>query len=158
VPPRPYISDRGALTCVYDNDVCLSNSEPTKFISLQCCRLVFTWFRCPRWSRGRIRSELWITLKPHEPPWPSFAHSLRWPILPAVLPWPTKRWPCETIGPKPFVRPSGLLVDPGDICPLQYLHHFSEQKCKYRHMKTPKEYKQSFQIIRLFIFSFYKHG
>jgi hypothetical protein len=117
VPPRPYISDRGALTCVYDNDVCLSNSEPTKLISLQCCRLILTWFRCPRWSRRRIVSELWIMLKPHEPPWPAFAHSLRRPILPAVLPWPTKRWPCETIGPKPFARPSSLLVDAGDICP-----------------------------------------
>jgi hypothetical protein len=28
-----------------------------------------------------------------------------------------KGWPCEIIGPKPFVRPSCLLVDPGDICP-----------------------------------------
>jgi hypothetical protein len=63
VPPRPYISDRGALTCVYDDDVFLSNSEPTELIFLQSCRLILTWFRCPRWSRGRIGSELWITLK-----------------------------------------------------------------------------------------------
>jgi hypothetical protein len=34
----------GALTCVYDNDVCLSNSEPTDLIFLQCCRLIITWF------------------------------------------------------------------------------------------------------------------
>jgi hypothetical protein len=92
------------------NDVCLSNSEPTGLIFLQCCRLILTWFRCPRWSLGRIRSELWITLKPHEPPWPTFAHSLRRPILPAVLPWPMKGWPCEIIGPKPFARPSRLLA------------------------------------------------
>jgi hypothetical protein len=104
---------------VYDNDVYLSNSESTELIFLQSCRLILIWFRCPRWSRGRIGSELWITLKPHEPPWPAFAHSLRRPILPAVLPWPTNGWPCETIGPRPFARPSSLLVDPGDICPPQ---------------------------------------
>jgi hypothetical protein len=52
-------------------------------------------------------------------PGPESAHSLRRPILPAVLPWPTKRRPCETIGPKPFARPSCLLVDPGDIRPPQ---------------------------------------
>jgi hypothetical protein len=69
-----------------DNDVYLSNSEPIELIFLQSCRIILIWFRCPRWSRGRIESELWITLKPHEPPWPAFAHSLCWPILPAVLP------------------------------------------------------------------------
>jgi hypothetical protein len=37
-----------------------------------------------------------------------------------------------------------------------YLHDFSEQRCKQRYMKH-REYKQSFQIIRLFIFLFYKH-
>jgi hypothetical protein len=37
VPPRPYISDCGALTHVYDNVACLSNSEPTKLIFLQSC-------------------------------------------------------------------------------------------------------------------------
>jgi hypothetical protein len=42
VPPKPYISDRGALTCVYDNDVCPSNSEPTELIFLQSCRLILT--------------------------------------------------------------------------------------------------------------------
>ena len=42
VPPRPYISDRGALTCVYDNDACLSNSEPTDLIFLQSRRLILT--------------------------------------------------------------------------------------------------------------------
>jgi hypothetical protein len=102
---------------VYDNDVYLSNSEPTELIFLQSSRLILIWFRYPRWSCGRIGSELWIMLKPHEPPWPAFALSLHWPILPAVLPWPMKGWPCETIGPKPFARPSSLLVDPGDICP-----------------------------------------
>jgi hypothetical protein len=104
---------------MYDNDIFLSNSEPTKLIFLQSCRLILIWFRCPRWSCGRIGSELWITLKPHEPPWPAFAHSLRRPILPAVLPWPTKGRSCETIGPRPFARPSSLPVDPGDICPPQ---------------------------------------
>jgi hypothetical protein len=63
VSPRPYISDRGAFTYVYDNIACLGNSEPTELIFLQSCRLILTQFRCPRWSRGRIGSELWITLK-----------------------------------------------------------------------------------------------
>jgi hypothetical protein len=44
VPLRLYISDRGALTCVYDNDILLSNSEPAKLILLQSCRLILTWF------------------------------------------------------------------------------------------------------------------
>jgi hypothetical protein len=35
------------------------------------------------------------------------------------LPWPTKGWPCKIMGLGPFVRPSYLLVDPGDICPPQ---------------------------------------
>jgi hypothetical protein len=33
-PPRPYIFDRGGITCMYDNDVFLSNSEPTELIFL----------------------------------------------------------------------------------------------------------------------------
>jgi hypothetical protein len=35
--PLGLISDRGAPTCVYDNDVSLSNSEPTELIFLQSC-------------------------------------------------------------------------------------------------------------------------
>jgi hypothetical protein len=34
VPPRPYILDRGAFTCGYDNNISLSNSEPTEPIFL----------------------------------------------------------------------------------------------------------------------------
>jgi hypothetical protein len=60
---------------------------------------------------------MWITFKSNEPPGPESAHSLRRPILPAVLPWPTKGWPRESTGPRPFARPSCLLVDPGDIRP-----------------------------------------
>jgi hypothetical protein len=41
------------------------------------------------------------------------------PFHQQFLPRPTKGWPCELMGPKPFVRPSSLLVDPGDICPPQ---------------------------------------
>jgi hypothetical protein len=63
VPPGPYISYRGAFTYVYDNIACLSNSEPTELIFLQSCRLILTQFQCPGWSRGRIGSELRITLK-----------------------------------------------------------------------------------------------
>jgi hypothetical protein len=57
--------------------------------------------------------------KPPEPPWPALVHSLCRPILPVVLPWPTKGWPCEAVSPKPFARPSNLLVDLGDIYPPQ---------------------------------------
>jgi hypothetical protein len=48
---------------------------------------------------------------------PEPASLSRRPIPPVVLPWPTKGWSCEIIGPKPLVRPSCLLVDLGDICP-----------------------------------------
>jgi hypothetical protein len=34
VPPRPYILDRGGVTCGYDNNVLLSKSEPTELIFL----------------------------------------------------------------------------------------------------------------------------
>jgi hypothetical protein len=37
-----------------------------------------------------------------------------------------------------------------------YLHYFSKQRYKKRHMKH-REYEQSFQIIGPFIFLFYKH-
>jgi hypothetical protein len=72
-------------------------------------------------SRGKIGLALWITLKSHEPPGPASAPSLRWPILPEVLPWPTRGRPCEIIGPKPFARPSSLLVDPGISVPHNHL-------------------------------------
>jgi hypothetical protein len=104
---------------MYDNDVYLSNSEPTDLIFLQSCRLILIWLWCPGVSHGRIGSKLWIMLKSNEPPRPESAHSLRQPILPAVLPWPTKGKPRESIGPKPFARPSCLLVDPGDVRPPQ---------------------------------------
>jgi hypothetical protein len=41
------------------------------------------------------------------------------PLRQALLPRPTKGWPCETLGLEPFARSSNLLVDPGDICPPQ---------------------------------------
>jgi hypothetical protein len=104
---------------VYDNDVYLRNTEPTDLIFLQFCRLILIWFRRPEVSRGRIESKLWITFKSNEPSGPESAHSLRRPILPAVLPWPTKGRPRESTGSKPFMRPSCLLVDPGDIRPPQ---------------------------------------
>jgi hypothetical protein len=36
-----------------------------------------------------------------------------------LLPWPTKGWPCGIMGLGPSVRPSCLLVNPGDIRPPQ---------------------------------------
>jgi hypothetical protein len=41
------------------------------------------------------------------------------PFCQWFLPWPTKGWPCEVMGPESFARPSSLLVDPRDICPPQ---------------------------------------
>jgi hypothetical protein len=69
--------------------------------------------------RAKVGLALWIALKSNAPPGPESAPSLRWPIPLAVLTWPTKGWPCETIGPKPFARPSCLLVDLEDIYPPQ---------------------------------------
>jgi hypothetical protein len=42
-----------------------------------------------------------------------------YPTCRKFLPWPTKGWPSEIMGLGHFVRPSCLLVDPGDICPPQ---------------------------------------
>jgi hypothetical protein len=39
------------------------------------------------------------------------------PILPVVLAQPTKGRPCEVTSPRPRVRPSSLLVDPGISVP-----------------------------------------
>jgi hypothetical protein len=60
-----------------------------------------------------------IMLKSNEPSGPESIQSCINPFRQQFLPWPTKGWPCEIMGPKPFVRPSRLLVDPGDICPPQ---------------------------------------
>jgi hypothetical protein len=40
VPPRPYILDRGALHAYMKIIHILNNSEPTKLIFLQSCRLI----------------------------------------------------------------------------------------------------------------------
>jgi hypothetical protein len=56
-------------------------------------------------------------LKPNEPSGLEFIQSCINPFYQWFLPWPTKGWPCEIMGPKSFARPSNLLVDPGDICP-----------------------------------------
>jgi hypothetical protein len=58
-----------------------------------------------------------IMLKSHESSGPESIQSCVNPFRQQFLPWPTKGWPCEIMGPKPFVKPSSLLVDPGDICP-----------------------------------------
>jgi hypothetical protein len=67
--------------------------------------------------RGKLGRTLQIALEFDELLGPEPASFPRWPILPVVLPWPTKRWPSEITGLKPLARPSYLLVDPGDICP-----------------------------------------
>jgi hypothetical protein len=62
---------------------------------------------------------LWIMLKSNEPSGPESIQSCVNPFHQQFLPWPTKGWPCEIMGPKPFTRPSSLLVDLGDIWPPQ---------------------------------------
>jgi hypothetical protein len=62
---------------------------------------------------------LWIILKSHESSGPESIQSSVDPFRHQFLPWPTKGWPCEIMGPNPYARPSSLLVDPGDICPPQ---------------------------------------
>jgi hypothetical protein len=58
-------------------------------------------------------------LNSSEPSGPKSIHSWVNPFHHQFLPWPTKGWPCEIMGPKSSVWPSSLLVDPGDICPPQ---------------------------------------
>jgi hypothetical protein len=41
------------------------------------------------------------------------------PLHQTFLLRPTKGWPCEILGPRPFARSFSLLVDPGDIRPPQ---------------------------------------
>jgi hypothetical protein len=45
----------------------------------------------------------------------SYVNPLHWTSLPR----PTKGWPCELLGLRPFARSFSLPVDPGDICPPQ---------------------------------------
>jgi hypothetical protein len=63
---------------------------------------------------------LWIMLKSNEPSGFESIQSCANPFRQRFLPWPTKGWPCEIMGPKPFARPSSLLVDPRDICPHRH--------------------------------------
>jgi hypothetical protein len=70
-----------------------------------------------RTQRGRIGSLLWITLKSIGPPGLELIQSCVDPLCQTFLPRPTKGWPCEMMGPRPFAGSSSLLVDPGDICP-----------------------------------------
>jgi hypothetical protein len=119
VPPRPYILDRGAIHADYDNNVGLSNSEPTELIFLRSRRLIIVQFQRLRPHRGRIGSLLWIMLEFIGPPGLELIQSCADPFCQTFLPWPTKGWPCEIMVLRPFARPSCLLVDPGDICPPQ---------------------------------------
>jgi hypothetical protein len=74
-------------------------------------------------AHGKVGRTLQIALKFDELLGPETASFSRRPIPSVVLPWPTKGWSFEIIGPKPLVRPSCLLVDPGDICPPQWRLH-----------------------------------
>jgi hypothetical protein len=105
------------VTCGYDSNVCLSNSEPTELIFLLFCRLIIIQVRRLRPQRRRIGSLLWIMLEFIGSPGLELIQSCADPFCQIFLPRPTKGWPCETMGPRPFSRSSSLLVDPGDICP-----------------------------------------
>jgi hypothetical protein len=61
-----------------------------------------------------------IALKSNEPLGLESASFSRWPIPLVVSSWPTKGWPREIIGPKPFARPSYLLVDSGISIPHRW--------------------------------------
>jgi hypothetical protein len=63
---------------------------------------------------------LWIMLKSNVS---SGLESIQSCVNP-FLHWPTKGWPYEIMGPKPFARPSSLLVDLGDICPPHLPYFF----------------------------------
>jgi hypothetical protein len=97
----------------------LSNSESTELIFLLFCRLIIIQLRRLRSQRGRIGSLLWIMLEFIGPPGLELIQSCVDPFCQTFLPRPTKGWPCETMGPRPFTRSSSLLVDPGNICPPQ---------------------------------------
>jgi hypothetical protein len=98
----------------------LSNSEPTELIFLLFCRLIIIQLRCLGLQRGRNGSLLWIMLEFIGPPRLKLIQSCVDPFCQTFLPRPTKGWPCETMGPRPFARSFSLLVDPGDICPPQH--------------------------------------
>jgi hypothetical protein len=95
----------------------LSNSELIELISLLSCRLILVQFRRLRALHGRIGLELRISFKSIGSPGLELIQSCVDPFCQTSLPWSTKGWPCEIMGPRPFARPSCLLVDPGDICP-----------------------------------------
>jgi hypothetical protein len=57
VPPVPYILDRGALHAYMKIIRILNNSEPTKLIFLQSCRLIPN---LPRYSRAPCAGKSWI--------------------------------------------------------------------------------------------------
>jgi hypothetical protein len=58
-----------------------------------------------------------IMLKSNESSRPKSIQSCVNTFCQQFLPWLTKGWPCEIMGPKPFARPSSLLVDPGISVP-----------------------------------------
>jgi hypothetical protein len=116
VPPGLIYSTAGRYMR-YDNNVRLSNSEPIELIFLLFCRLIIIQLRRLRQQRGRIRSLLWITLEFIGSPRLELIQSCADPFCQTFLPRPTKGWPCETIGPRPFARSSSLLVDPGISVP-----------------------------------------
>jgi hypothetical protein len=68
-----------------------------------------------------------IMLKSNEPSGPESIQSCVDPFRQQFLPWPTKGWSCEIMGPKLFASPSSLLVDPGDICPPHKAGHASRR-------------------------------
>jgi hypothetical protein len=74
-------------------------------------------------SEGAVRENritdvvMWIMFEFSEPHGLESIRSYVDPFCQTFLPWPTKGWPCEIMGLRPFARPSCLLVDPGISVP-----------------------------------------
>jgi hypothetical protein len=68
-------------------------------------------------GEGRVTAA--VVAQIHRIVWARVDPILHQSASPNVPPRPTKGWPCEILGPRPFARSFSLLVDPGNIRPPQ---------------------------------------
>jgi hypothetical protein len=85
-----------------------------------------------------------IMLKSNEPSGPESIQSCVNPFRQQFLPWPTKRRSCEIMGPKPFARPSSLLVDPGIYVPHRRQDLWRQARCHVSAMCACLRQRSSF--------------
>jgi hypothetical protein len=97
------------ITCRYDNNACLRNSEPSEPI--------LVWFRCTGLLRGKVGSLLWLLLEFVGPSGLALTRPCVNPFHWSFLPGPRGDDLTNYGALGPFVRSFILLVDPGDICP-----------------------------------------